>query len=108
MRIAALLRSKYSAAEALTADRRAGETDCVDDSSLWRTGAVAAPRCKLLVTEGGSAEWREDRRLQVTQRPESAPASAILISGRFGRAHIHTHAVCLGCRNQIYPSVAAL
>lgn len=67
------------AAEALTVDRRAEETDCIDDSSLWRTGAVAAPRCKLRVSEGGSAEWHEDRRRRVSQRTEST-ASAILIS----------------------------
>lgn len=46
------------AVEALTGDR---ETDCTDDSWLWRTGAAAAPRCKLRGSEGGSAEWHEDR-----------------------------------------------
>lgn len=66
------------AAEALTVDRRAEETDCVDDSSPWRTGAVAAPRCKLRVSERGA--WNGMR----TGGPESVreprARSAILIS----------------------------
>lgn len=90
------------AAEALTAARRAGETDCADDSSPRRTGAAAAPRCKLLVTEGGSPEWREDRRHRATQTPESPPAPVIPTSWRFERARGHTHAVILRCRNQIW------
>lgn len=81
------------AAEALTVDRRAGETDCIDDSSLWRTGAVAAPRCKLRVSEGGSAEWHEDRRLG-SHRPEST-ASAILIDQLTTRTHTRTRSVSL-------------
>lgn len=81
------------AAEALTVDRRAGETDCVDDSSLWRTDAVAAPRCKLRVSEGGSAEWHEDRRLG-SPSPEST-ASAILIDQLMTWTHTRTRSVSL-------------
>lgn len=56
-----LLGCQRAVAVELEAAQGAEETNCADDSPVWRTAAVVSVGCKLLVMKGGSTDKRHEQ-----------------------------------------------